>query len=705
MTVHMAKTAGFCFGVDKAVRKVEELIAQGRKVFTFGPIIHNPQVTADFEAKGVVIAQSPDDVKSGGVLVIRSHGVPKSVYDELSERSVEYVDATCPFVAKIHSIVAKASSEGQTVLIAGDSYHPEVLGISGHCSGRCLAFANADELDSIINSDKISSDSPLTVVAQTTFNKESFEICVEKIKKVYTNATIFATICNATLNRQREATEISQKCDLMLVVGGRNSSNTRKLFEICSENTKAFLVESADELPESAIKAANDIGITAGASTPAGIIKEVLESMAEINSNDENFAALLEESFKNSNTNGKVVEGTVVGIAPSEIYVDVGRKQSGVVTLEELTDNPNLTPEDIVKTGDKLELMILRTNDQEGYIYLSKRILDANRSWEEIKAAAPKIVNRARRGRDDSDEDVFHADEENAESAAEAAPVDEVIEKEPEGDPIIFSGVVTEVVKGGVIVSYKGVKVFIPAGQATMSRGEPLESLIRKEIKFIVLEVNPGRRRAVGSIRAVLNKERKAKEKEFWETIDVGQVFTGTVKSLTTYGAFVDLGAVDGMVHISELSWNRIKHPSEVINVGDVVEVYVKKVDKEKKKISLGYRKTEDNPWEILRTKYPVGTVIEAPIVGTPDFGAFVRIVPGIDGLVHISQLSNTHVIKPTDVVSVGDIIRAVITEIDFDKKRVSLSVRKLLDEASMEEQDEQQDEQDEEPEAGSDAE
>jgi len=324
--------------------------------------------------------------------------------------------------------------------------------------------------------------------------------------------------------------------------------------------------------------------------------------------------------------------------------------------------------------------MILRTNDQEGYIYLSKRILDSSRSWEEIKAAAPKIVNRARRNRDDSDEDVFRADDEQVE---EAAPVDEVIEREPEGEPTVFSGVVTEVVKGGVIASYKGVKVFIPAGQATLTRGEPLEGLLKKEVKFIILEVNPGRRRAVGSIRAVLNKERKAQEKAFWESIEVGQVFTGSVKSLTTYGAFVDLGAVDGMIHISELSWNRIKHPSEVVNVGDVVEVNVKKVDAEKRKISLGYKKTEDNPWEILRTKYPEGTVIEAPVVGTPDFGAFVRIVPGIDGLIHISQLSNTHVAKPTDVVNVGDTIRAVITEIDFDKKRVSLSARKLLEETA----------------------
>lgn len=680
MSIFLAKTAGFCFGVDRAVKTVDRLVSEGRKVCTLGPIIHNPQVIADFESRGVRTVDYPSEAGTDSVLVIRSHGVAASVYEELERRGIEYVDATCPFVAKIHSIVSAASREGRTVLIAGDAKHPEVLGISGHCSGEYHVFGSEEDLDNIVKNNIISQETPLTVVAQTTFDTNNWENCSKNIKKVFTNAIIFDTICNATHNRQSEARKLAGQCDLMLVIGGRNSSNTQKLLSICSEHGRACLIETAAELPADEVRAAREIGITAGASTPAGIIKEVLESMSEIYSNDENFAALLEESFKNSNTNGKVVEGTVVGIAPGEIYVDVGRKQSGVVTLDELTDNPNLSPEDIVKVGDTLELMILRTNDQEGYIYLSKRILDSSRSWEEIKAAAPKIVNRARRNRDDSDEDVFRADDEQVE---EAAPVDEVIEREPEGEPTVFSGVVTEVVKGGVIVSYKGVKVFIPAGQATMTRGEPLEGLLKKEVKFIVLEVNPGRRRAVGSIRAVLNKERKAQEKAFWETIEVGQVFTGSVKSLTTYGAFVDLGAVDGMIHISELSWNRIKHPSEVVNVGDVVEVNVKKVDAEKRKISLGYKKTEDNPWEILRTKYPVGTVIEAPVVGTPDFGAFVRIVPGIDGLIHISQLSNTHVAKPTDVVNVGDTIRAQITEIDFDKKRVSLSARVLLEDAA----------------------
>lgn len=688
MKVIVAKTAGFCYGVSNAVETVERLLDEGRRVYTLGQIIHNRQVTDDLARRGAKIADTPADAaEEDAVLVIRSHGVPRSVYDELEARGIEYVDATCPFVKKIHKIAAEAGQRGDVFLLAGDPVHPEIIGITGHCTGEYYTFGSEKELENLLKKLGDLSSISITAAAQTTFNVDLWKKCVEIIKKGCTNASIFDTICKATQNRQAEAAELAAKCDLMLVIGDSKSSNTLKLCQICAERCETHRVDNAAGIPASA-KNAKVVGITAGASAPACIIKEVQETMADFIANEENFEALLEESFKNSNTGGKVVEGTVVGINPNEVYVDVGRPQTGVVQLEELTDNPNLSTEDCVKIGDKLSLVIMRTNDQEGLIYLSKRLYESSGAWEEIKNAAPKIVNRPRR-RDDSDEDVFMtAEEAAAAEAAEAAPQETVEIVEDKGEPVIFSGVVTEVVKGGVIVSYKSVKVFIPAGQATVSRNEPLEGLLKKVVKFIVLEVNPGRRRAVGSIKAVLNKERRAKEKEFWASIEEGQVFTGSVKSLTTYGAFVDLGAVDGMIHITELSWNRIKHPSEVVNVGDVVEVYVKKVDKEKRKISLGYKKTEDNPWEILKANYPVGAVIEAPVVGTPSFGAFVRILPGIDGLVHISQLSTSRVENPADVVSVGDVVRAEITEIDFDRKRVSLSMRKLLEDAPIVEEE-----------------
>lgn len=681
MRVIVAKTAGFCYGVSNAVDTVDRLLDEGRKVFTLGPIIHNEQVTGRLAAKGARIAQTPEQAaEKDAVLVIRSHGVPPQVYEEIERLGIEYVDATCPFVKKIHKIAAEAGERGDIFLLAGDAAHPEVIGITGYCKGQCYTFRTEEELSEILKSIENLNNLSICAAAQTTFNVDLWKKCVKIIKKGCTNASIFDTICKATQNRQAEAALLAEKCDVMLVIGDKTSSNTRKLCQICAERCTTYRIDNAEEIPAD-LSGASVVGITAGASAPVCIIKEVHETMTEIYANEESFEALLEESFKNSNTTGKVVEGTVVGINPNEVYVDVGRPQTGVVQLDQLTDNPNLTTADCVKIGDKLSLVIMRTNDQEGLIYLSKRLYESSGAWDEIKNAAPKIVNRPRR-RDDTDEDVFDAQQEEA--VEETVETVEIVEEKAE--PVVFTGIVTEVVKGGVIVSYKSVRVFIPAGQATLSRSEALESLLKKEVKFIVLEVNPSRRRAVGSIKAVLKKERRALEKEFWDSIEEGQVFTGSVKSFTNYGAFVDLGAVDGMIHITELSWTHIKHPSEVVKIGDVVEVYVKKVDKEKRRISLGYKKTEDNPWEILRVNYPVGTVIEAPVVGTPNFGAFVRILPGIDGLVHISQLSTSRVENPTDVVKVGDTVRAVITEINFEGKRVSLSMRKLLEDTAEEE-------------------
>ncbi len=675
--VRLAKTAGFCFGVNRAVESVEELVRKGEKVYTLGPIIHNAQVVEKLEKAGVKSIESPDEAAEDGVLVIRSHGVALSVYEEIRKNGIKYMDATCPFVAKIHKIVADASSKGMTVLIAGDSQHPEVLGIKGHCTGEVFVFSNERELEKLLSFRGDLAKENVCVVAQTTYNTQIWQNCIEILKKVCTNASIYDTICSATLSRQQEAMELARESDLMIIIGGKNSSNTQKLFKICSDCCSSHAIETAAEIPVKEVLKAERIGITAGASTPADVIKEVVLTVSEIMT--ENFEAMLEESFKQSNTNGKVVNGTVVRIAPNEIYVDVGRKQSGIVMLEDLTDDPNLTTSDVVKVGDELELMIMRTNDQEGYIYLSKKLLDSAKAWEEIKEAAPKIVERKRRRFDDEEDTLDASENEAAEESAEEV-------KEEEKEPVTFEGVVTEVNKGGVVVSYKGVRVFVPASQATISRNDSMEDLLKKKVQFQLLEVTPSRRRAVGSINKASRRERAAAEKKFWSEVEVGKIYTGTVRSLTKYGAFVDIGGVDGLVHITELSWQRISDPSEVVAVGDVIEVYVKKLDEEKKKISLGYRKQEDNPWEIMRVKYPVGTVIESKVVGTPAFGAFVNILPGIDGLVHISQLSTQRVNVPTDVVNVGDTVKAVITEVDFERKRVSLSIRQLLEAENAEE-------------------
>ena len=645
MSIKKADSAGFCFGVNRAISMVKDLVDHDVKVCTLGPIIHNMEVVRELEQHGCRPVESIGEINEGEILVIRSHGVPKTVIDELDKKGIEYQDATCPFVKKIHRIVSEAVVGEEVVLIAGNASHPEVKGIIGNCKTDCYTFNNEGELDNLLINILKENNKLVKVVAQTTFDTKEWKKSVKKIKKLCTNSKIFDTICNATSVRQSEADEIAAQSDFMVVIGDRHSSNTAKLFDICKRRCgNTVLIETAAELDMNQVRAAENIGVTAGASTPAKIIKEVLDTMSEeIKSGEttnfeESFEELLEESLKNLNTNERVM-GTVISIAPNEVQVDVGRKQTGFVPVSELSNDPSAKPEDIVKVGDEIELLIMKTNDQEGTIMLSKRRVDAQKSWEELQEKV------------DSQE--------------------------------ILTSKVTEAVKGGVIVLYNGVRVFIPASQATASRDESLEDLVGQDVDFRLIEVSQrGRyKRAIGSIRSVLKEQRAAQREEFWKNCEVGKRYTGVVKSLTSYGAFVDLGGVFGMIHISELSWTHIKHPSEVVNVGDTVEVYVKDINEETKKISLGFKNAEDNPWEILKRDYPEGTVVNATIVGLTTFGAFANIIPGIDGLIHISQIANKRIDKPADVLSVGDTVEAKITAIDFDKKRVSLSMRALLPE------------------------
>lgn len=665
MKITLAETAGFCFGVDRAVNMVYSLLDEGKKVCTLGPIIHNPQVVDDLKARGVTIAETPEQAPADAVLVVRTHGVSKAVMDEIGRRSLTCANATCPFVQKIHKIVFDATVNGSTVLIAGDPNHPEVIGIKGHCHGETYVFRDLAELEKIITAHPELAQKSLCAVAQTTFSVQQWQKCVKKIKLVYTNAVVFDTICNATEERQAEAVKLSRECDRMLIIGGRQSSNTAKLKSVCEQNCPTDLIETAEELHTIDFTGCRHLGVTAGASTPARIIKEVLETMSEIihetnsavepntaapqetekeeaaKSFDEmSFSEALEESLKSMNSDQKV-HGVVVGISPSEIQVDINRKHAGYIPLSEYSNDPNVDPLQEVKIGDEMDLIIMKTNDAEGTVMLSKRRYDATKSWDEI----------------------VKANEENA----------------------ILEGTVTDVVRGGVLADVQGSRVFIPASLATASRNDPLEDLLKQKVQFHIIDIDKRRRRAVGSVRAVLREQRKELEDKFWEQAEIGQKYTGTVKSLTSYGAFVDIGGVDGMIHISELSWSRIKHPSEVVNVGDTVEVYIKDLDPEKRKISLGFKKAEDNPWEILRRDYPVDTVVEAKIVGLTAFGAFAQIIPGIDGLIHISQLADRRVEKPQDVVKVGDVVKAKITEIDFEKKRVSLSMRALIEDGAAE--------------------
>ena len=636
MQIILAKTAGFCFGVNRAVKLTYELLEQGRPVATLGPLIHNPQVVEDLESKGAITCDSVDDVPDGYEVVIRSHGVGQSVYDKISTRRLAYHDATCPFVTKIHKIAARAGAEGAMLLVAGDAKHPEVQGIVGHTTGKVEVFANLAELEKLLP--ELTQQKSIFAVAQTTFNVQSWETCKEFLKNQCTNAKIFDTICNATWARQQEAEDLSQKCDHMVVIGGHHSSNTQKLLQVAARHTKAINVETADELDKDWLNGARIVGVTAGASTPSSIIEEVLNCMSEEIRDDMSFEEMLAASEAKPLYAGKIVKAKVISVSPTECVVGIdGSKHTGIVKLSEMSHDPNAKMEDLVKVDDELDLVVVKTNDQEGVDTLSRVRFEAQKGMKDVSEAAENGT--------------------------------------------VMEGDVMEANKGGVVVNVKGVRVFVPRSQATMRRDEDYTKLVGQHVKLVITEC--AGRKIVGSINKVTAEENKAKRDEFWKNVEVDKQYTGVVKSLTSYGAFVDIGGVDGLCHISELSWNNIKHPSEVVSVGDTIEVYVKSYDPENQKVSLGYKKEEDNPWEKLKNEYPIGSEFEAPVVSITKFGAFVRILPGIDGLVHISEISNERVNKVSDVLKVGNMVKVKLINVDFDRKRISLSMKACLDEAA----------------------
>ena len=636
MQIILAKTAGFCFGVNRAVKLTYELLEQGRPVATLGPLIHNPQVVEDLESKGAITCDSVDDVPDGCEVVIRSHGVGQSVYDKISTRRLAYHDATCPFVTKIHKIAARAGAEGAMLLVAGDAKHPEVQGIVGHTTGKVEVFANLAELEKLLP--ELTQQKSIFAVAQTTFNVQSWETCKEFLKNQCTNAKIFDTICNATWARQQEAEDLSQKCDHMVVIGGHHSSNTQKLLQVAARHTKAINVETADELDKDWLNGARIVGVTAGASTPSSIIEEVLNCMSEEIRDDMSFEEMLAASEAKPLYAGKIVKAKVISVSPTECVVGIdGSKHTGIVKLSEMSHDPNAKMEDLVKVDDELDLVVVKINDQEGVDTLSRVRFEAQKGMKDVSEAAENGT--------------------------------------------VMEGDVMEANKGGVVVNVKGVRVFVPRSQATMRRDEDYTKLVGQHVQLVITEC--AGRKIVGSINKVTAEANKAKREEFWANVEVGKQYKGVVKSLTSYGAFVDVGGVDGLCHISELSWNNIKNPSEVVKVGDEIEVYVKSYDPENQKVSLGYKKEEDNPWEKLKNEYPIGSEFEAPVVSITKFGAFVRILPGIDGLVHISEISNERVNKVSDVLKVGDMVKVKLINVDFDRKRISLSMKACLDEAA----------------------
>ena len=667
MKVKVADSAGFCFGVSRAVSMAEKALEEGCACWSLGELIHNKDAVEKLSAAGLCVAGEEDEVPDGARVIIRSHGVARAVLERLKSKGCEIVDATCPRVMRIHRIAEKAHAAGRQLLIFGEPSHPEVQGICGWCEDA-VVLRDDEELRRWAIENDPEREMPVTAVFQTTSNKQKIEQYINNLKKEYTNAEIFDTICDATFIRQKEARELSAVSDAMVVVGGTHSANSLHLAEICAENCEnVVFVQNCGELDLNLLRHCQSIGVTAGASTPAWIIKEVVNKMTEeteilvkeenieeavpvveeaveneaaeaVQEAEKSFDQLLEEAIKTI-SNGDTVTGIVAAITATEITLDLSTKHSGYIPVSEFTnDEAGVNIHDIVKIGDEITATVVRVNDVEGTAQLSKRRLDAARSWNDIEAAREEGT--------------------------------------------VVEGKVTEENKGGVVVSVNGIRVFVPASQTGLGREEPMSTIVGTTTRLKITEVNRARKRVVGSIRSVLYRERRERSEKVWAEIEVGKKYTGTVKSLASYGAFVDIGGVDGMVHVSEISWSRVRTPADVLSVGDEIEVYVISFDTEKKKISLGYRKAEDNPWLKFTQTYQEGDIAPVQIVKLMPFGAFAEVLPGVDGLIHISQIANRRIGKPEEVLTVGETVDAKITAIDNEKQKISLSIRALSEPA-----------------------
>ena len=639
MEIILSKNAGFCPGVRRADREVMRLVKErqdNQLVFTLGKLIHNDTYVSQLGELGVraieideldkILLDNPDKKIS---LVIRTHGITLEVEERLLALAKEnphlnLVDMTCPSVKKIHKIADTESGEGRFFILFGSPTHPESLGIISRARGDKAIITCLEDLEKLDFQGKV----PI-LCAQTTQNLLQFIQIKNFLKKLYTNAIFFDTICSVTENRQYEAIEIAKKSDVMIVIGGRDSSNTQKLYSLCKDVCpKVLFVETAAELSTDFPDSAKSAGITAGASTPDGIILEVFKAM-------ENFSQMLEGSLKTLHT-GETVTGTVFTIGQNEIKLDLGAKFTGVLTKEQITDDPDVKLNEMFKIGDQVDVFVIRVEDGKGIATVSKKRVDADNSW--------------------------------------------VILKEAFDNNTELEGKIVSAIKGGVLLSYQGNTVFIPASQTGIAKGGDLSTLVGTTQKVRLLEYDVAKKKALGSIKVIINEQKKAAEEAIWATLAVGNEYTGIVKNLTNYGAFVDIGGVDGMVHNSELSWKRIKHASQVVTVGQEIKVYVKELDAEKKRISLGYKTQDMDSWYKFTQEHNEGDVLTAKIVSIMPFGAFAEVAPDVDGLIHISRISLERINSPADVLKVGDEVTVKVVEIDNENRRLALSIRALLE-------------------------
>lgn len=642
--IKISEYSGFCFGVKRAVDMINASIeASDKKIVCLGELIHNRLFNETLKQRGVEFI-SNEDIDSLGkdsLVFLRAHGTRKQTVAKINGLGIEYVDATCPYVSKIHNIVASQPAEAKVFLV-GDAQHPEVAGIMSFANGEKRVFADSEEIKNAHPSGFVSEEDCI-LAAQTTYSGAEWERCKSIIKELYPNVRIFETICSVTENRQKKTRELASVSDLTVVVGGRNSSNTAKLFAIANEVCRdSVMIESAAELDLYAdrIRSAHKIAIAAGASTPSGIIQEVYNKMADIAREELSFAEMLEQSFKTLNT-GERVTGIVSAVSPTEVKLDLGTKHTGILPYDEITSESGVNLNELFKIGDEVEVVCGKFSDADGTVLLSKKKIDMHKYWEAIKAAAES------------------------------------------GE--LLEGTIKEIIKNekgyaGVIALYGPNKVFIPASQTGVPKGEELDALRGQKVSFKIIDVNDQRKRAVGSIKASNKISRKAAEEEFFANVQEGDKFEGKVRALMSYGAFINLGPVDGMLHITELSWGRLKKPEEVLKEGDTISVFIKSVDKEKKRISLGYKTEENDPWNIFKNNYNIGDVVDATVVSIMPFGAFAEIFPDFDGLIHISQISDKPIPNPASVLKVGDKVTVKITAADFERKRLSLSIRALLE-------------------------
>ncbi len=632
----MAESAGFCFGVKRAIEMAYAAIKTEHPLYSYGQLIHNKTVTDDLAAKGLQITEDLDSMEAG-TLLIRSHGVGKELYDKAEEKGLRILDGTCPFVKKIHQIVQQQQEAGKGILVVGDGAHPEVIGICGWCQNQAVIL----EDEQAAREKDIPPKDSYAVVVQTTFRQEKFDKILQILQERGISMQVFQTICSATEKRQTEAEELSKCVDKMIVIGGKNSSNTQKLVEICAKNCgNTVHIETICDLVLNNFEKNDKIGITAGASTPPAIIKEVVVTMSEAlenavqnleGSEEATFEQMLEESLVTLHT-GDVVKGTVIQVVNEEVSVNLGFKSDGIISRGEFSSDPNVIPSKTVQPGDEIEVFVVRVNDGDGNVMLSRKRIETQKGIEEIEAAY--------------------------------------------NDKTVVTGVVEKVVKGGLIAVVNGVNVFIPSSQVSNRFIEDLSVFNGQKLEFNIIEVDRVKRRFIGGRKALVEQEIAAKRAALFETIQAGSKVTGTVSRLTDFGAFVDLGGVDGLIHISEMSWGRISNPREVLKEGQTVEVFVLDVDKEKGKISLSLKDADMNPWKLAADKYAVGSIVEGKVVRMVPFGAFVELEPGVDGLVHISQIANKHVVKPEDELKVGEMIKVKVLEVNPEQKKISLSKR-----------------------------